>query len=46
MAGLSLGQRDLATTRLQLGRWFEHKFGNAVAIGEMRPANRAAGGRA
>jgi aminoglycoside phosphotransferase (APT) family kinase protein len=43
MAGLSLGQRDLAATRLQLGQWFEHKFGDPVDIGEMRPANRAAG---
>ncbi|GBG37316.1 phosphotransferase family protein [Mycobacterium montefiorense] len=43
MAGLSLGRRDLAATRLQLGRWFEHKFGDPVDIGEMRPANRAAG---
>jgi aminoglycoside phosphotransferase (APT) family kinase protein len=43
MAGLSLRERDLAATRLQLGRWFEHKFGDQVDIGEMRPANRAAG---
>src|SRR5258708_23182428 len=43
MAGLSLRQRDLAATRAQLGRWFEHKFGEAVDVGELRPANRAAG---
>ncbi|MGO9521520.1 phosphotransferase family protein [Mycobacterium sp.] len=43
MAGLSLGQRDLAATRAQLGAWFEHRFGAAVDIGELRPANRAAG---
>ena len=43
MAGLSLGKRDLTATRKQLGRWFEHKFGEAVDVGEMRPANRAAG---
>jgi len=43
MAGLSLGQRDLAATRAQLGAWFEHGFGAAVDIGELRPANRAAG---
>ena len=43
MAGLSLVQRDLTATRDQLARWFEHKFGNPVDIGELRPANRAAG---
>jgi aminoglycoside phosphotransferase (APT) family kinase protein len=43
MAGLSLVQRDLTATRDQLARWFEHKFGNPVVIGELRPANRAAG---
>lgn len=43
MAGLSLRQRDLAATRTQLGAWFEHKFGAPVDIGELSPANRAAG---
>ncbi len=43
MAGLSLGQRDLSETRARLGQWFEHRFGNLVEIGEMHPANRAAG---
>jgi len=43
MAGLPLGQRDLAATRAQLGAWFEHRFGAAVDIGELCPANRAAG---
>jgi len=43
MAGLSLGQRDLAATREQLAQWFEHKFGAPVDVGELRPANRAAG---
>jgi aminoglycoside phosphotransferase (APT) family kinase protein len=43
MAGLSLGQRDLAATRTQLGQWFEHRFGEAVEVGDLRPANRAAG---
>ncbi|OBK16627.1 phosphotransferase family protein [Mycobacterium asiaticum] len=43
MAGLSLVQRDLDATRGQLANWFEHKFGAPVEIGELRPANRAAG---
>jgi aminoglycoside phosphotransferase (APT) family kinase protein len=43
MAGLSLGRRDLSATREQLGEWFEHKFGEPVDVGELRPANRAAG---
>jgi aminoglycoside phosphotransferase (APT) family kinase protein len=43
MAGLSLGQRDLAATRAQLGQWFEHKFSKPVDVGDLRPANRAAG---
>jgi aminoglycoside phosphotransferase (APT) family kinase protein len=43
MAGLSVGQRDLSATRARLGQWFEHKFGERADIGEMRPANRAAG---
>src|SRR5690348_14378056 len=43
MAGLSLGQRDLAATREQLAQWFEHKFGAPADVGELRPANRAAG---
>lgn len=43
MAGLSLGQRDLAATRAGLARWFEHKFGRTADVGELRPANRAAG---
>lgn len=43
MAGLSLVQRDLDATRGQLANWFEHKFGPPVEIGELRPANRAAG---
>ncbi|OBI85122.1 phosphotransferase family protein [Mycobacterium asiaticum] len=43
MAGLSLVQRDLDATRGQLADWFQHKFGAPVEIGELRPANRAAG---
>lgn len=43
MAGLSLVQRDLDATRSQLAGWFEHRFGAAVDVGELRPANRAAG---
>lgn len=43
MAGLSLRQRDLTATRGQLSRWFEHRFGEPVEVGELRAANRAAG---
>lgn len=43
MAGLSLGQRDLEATREALGRWFQSRFGDAVEVGELRPANKAAG---
>lgn len=43
MAGIALGQRDLAATRVQLEAWFGHRFGSGAAVGELRPANRAAG---
>lgn len=43
MTGLSLGQRDLVATRAGLARWFERRFGETAEVGELRPANRAAG---
>jgi aminoglycoside phosphotransferase (APT) family kinase protein len=43
MAGIALVQRDLADTRARLEAWFEHRFGAAAAVSELRAANRAAG---
>lgn len=43
MAGITLTQRDLAATREQLERWFEHRLGKPTTVSELRAANRAAG---
>lgn len=43
MAGISIVQRDLAATREQLQKWFEHRFSGAVIVSDLRAANRAAG---
>lgn len=43
MAGIALVQRDLTATRAQLRDWFVHRYGDDVAVSELRAANRAAG---
>jgi aminoglycoside phosphotransferase (APT) family kinase protein len=43
MAGITLIQRDLAATRAQLQRWFEHRFARETVVSELSAANRAAG---
>jgi aminoglycoside phosphotransferase (APT) family kinase protein len=43
MAGITLDQRDLAATRAQLQKWFEHRFAGVAVVSELSHANRAAG---
>ena len=43
MAGITLVQRDLAATRAQLQKWFEHRFAREAIVSELSAANRAAG---
>jgi aminoglycoside phosphotransferase (APT) family kinase protein len=43
MAGITLAQRDLPSTRARLGDWFEQKFGEPVTLSELEAANRASG---
>ena len=43
MAGITLVQRDLAATRVQLQAWFENRFAAEAVVSELRAANRAAG---
>lgn len=43
MAGITLAQRDLDATRMQLQTWFAHRFGGAAVVSELRTANRASG---
>jgi aminoglycoside phosphotransferase (APT) family kinase protein len=43
VAGITLAQRDLDATRVQLQAWFEHRFAGEANVSELRAANRAAG---
>jgi aminoglycoside phosphotransferase (APT) family kinase protein len=43
MAGLSLVQRDLVTTRQALSRWFSDKAGSSATVTELTVANKSGG---